>query len=422
MSIAHLFQPLLLACLLNLLVGLAAWLLTPSGAVAILNSWSHGFGSLMGFAMQMVLMLLLGHVLASAPWVYARLQALARWLSQRRGTAFWIVVLSAAISWLHWGLGLVAGALIAREVARSQPDNAVARLRYTAAAYAGFIVWHGGWSGSAPLVVATPNHNWASNLGVIPVSATLLSPLNLCLLLGITLTAALSVQFLPVTAGQIAPEVQPDTTKPPQAVTPSPGWDYVLPTGWLMVLLTAGLLLSGQQSLNLNTVILLLFGLSFALHRHSTALQQAISEGLGETAGVVLQFPLYGAMMGIMQDSGLAVMLSEQLLSVATPATFLPLAFLSAGVLNFLVPSGGGQWAVQAPVLIPVAQSLQADLGQMVIAFAWGDAWTNLIQPFWALPLLAITRIAAIDLLRLSSKVCLITGLVAILIFYGFGA
>ncbi|MBF2053027.1 MAG: short-chain fatty acid transporter [Candidatus Sericytochromatia bacterium] len=421
MPIAHLFQPLLLACLLNLLVGLAAWVLTPSGPVAILNSWSQGFGSLMGFAMQMVLMLLLGHVLASATWVYARLQALARWLSLQRGTAFWIVVLSAAISWLHWGLGLVAGALIAREVARSQPNNSVARLRYTAAAYAGFIVWHGGWSGSAPLVVATPKHNWASSLGVIPVSETLLSPLNLCLLLGIILTAALSVQFLPVKAGQLMSAAAEPEQSPPVAPQ-ARSWDYVLPTGWLMVILTACLLLSGQQSLNLNTVILLLFGLSFALHRHSTALQQAVSEGLGETAGVVLQFPLYGALMGMMQDSGLAVMLSEQLLTVATPATFLPLAFLSAGVLNFLVPSGGGQWAVQAPVLIPVAQSLQADMGQMVIAFAWGDTWTNLIQPFWALPLLAITRVQALDLLRLSSKVCLLTGIVASLIFYGFGA
>jgi short-chain fatty acids transporter len=196
----------------------------------------------------------------------------------------------------------------------------------------------------------------------------------------------------------------------------------VLPAGWLMVLLSLGLLLSGKQSLNLNTVILLLFGLSFALHRHSTALQAAVADGLGETAGVVLQFPLYGALMGMMQDSGLAVRLSESLLAIATPGTFLPLAFLSAGALNVLVPSGGGQWAVQAPVLIPVAQSLQADLGQMVIAFAWGDAWTNLIQPFWALPLLAITRVQAVDLLRLSAKVCLITGAMATLIFYGFGA
>jgi len=419
-KVSRFFEPLLLACLLNLLVVLAAWFWTESPLREVLQAWSEGFGSLMGFAMQMVLMLVLGHVLASAPGVYRLLTWLARWLSRQRGTAFWIVLLTAAISWLHWGLGLVAGALIAREVAAvDKVVDSAHLLRYTAAAYAGFIVWHGGWSGSAPLVVATPGHSWEAALGVIPVQATILSPLNLSLLLGVTVVAALTVQWLPI---RVSTSRSAEPAQPPPPAAPEPPswrWDYALPTGLAISGITTGLLLLGAQSLNLNSVILLLFGLGLSLHSHSAAFQGAVKTGLGDTAGVVVQFPLYGAIMGVMQASGLAVMLAQSLLQVTSSQLFLPLVFLSAGALNVLVPSGGGQWAVQAPVLIPVAQQMGADLGQLVVAFAWGDAWTNLIQPFWALPLLAITRVEPWPLLKISSWVCVSTGLIACGILYG---
>ena len=125
------------------------------------------------------------------------------------------------------------------------------------------------------------------------------------------------------------------------------------------------------------------------------SLQQAIRGG----AGIAIQFPFYAGIMAIMVKTGLATTLSEAFVSLAT-ADSLPLyTFLSAGLLNLFVPSGGGQWAVQAPVMIPAAQALGADLPRVAMAVAWGDAWTNLLQPFWALPLLALAGLRAKDIM-----------------------
>lgn len=408
----RLFEPFALACGLNLLVALSALLFMPVSAAALSQSWLKGFSELQGFAMQMVLMLLLGHVLAMSRGVQKPLHWLLNILSRMRHPAMGLVFVSAFLSWLHWGLGLVAGGLLAARLAQQEEP---ARLRYAAAAYAGFIVWHGGWSGSAPLVVATAGHPWEAVIGVIPVQQTLLSPLNLALLIGVTLSAMICVRFLPNTV-PLAAEVPFEEVPHSSAA----GWDYTLVLGLVLLSLSTLAFVMGWQGFDLNALIVLLFALALCLHGHYGRFQDAVVSGISATAGIVIQFPLYGAIMAMMRDSGLAVWLAEMLLAWTPPYLFLNGVFWAAGLLNLVVPSGGGQWAVQAPVIVPVAQKLGASLPQTVIAFSWGDAWTNLIQPFWALPLLAMTGVKASQLLPYTALLCAITGLAASAIFLGF--
>ncbi|MEE2862128.1 MAG: TIGR00366 family protein, partial [Pseudomonadota bacterium] len=98
-------------------------------------------------------------------------------------------------------------------------------------------------------------------------------------------------------------------------------------------------------------------------------------------------------------QSGLAASLSEWFVSISTAQTLPFWSFIAAGIVNIFVPSGGGQWAVQAPVMLPAAQALGADLPRVAMAVAWGDAWTNLLQPFWALPMLGIAGLQAKDIM-----------------------
>ena len=130
------------------------------------------------------------------------------------------------------------------------------------------------------------------------------------------------------------------------------------------------------------------------------------------TAGIVLQVPLYAGIMGMMVGSGLAVAMSEWFVSISNATTFPLFTFISAGIVNFFVPSGGGQWAVQAPIVLPAAESLGVPIHQAAMAVAFGDAWTNMVQPFWALPLLGIAGLSIKDIMGYCTVCLLWSGLV----------
>ena len=142
--------------------------------------------------------------------------------------------------------------------------------------------------------------------------------------------------------------------------------------------------------LNLNIVNFIFLMLGIALHGRPCRFLAAIGDAARGASGIIIQFPFYAGIMGMMIGSGLAASLSTLFVTISSPTTLPLFTFISAGIVNFFVPSGGGQWAVQAPVMIPAATELNVDLARISMAVAWGDAWTNMIQPFWALPALAI--------------------------------
>lgn len=142
-------------------------------------------------------------------------------------------------------------------------------------------------------------------------------------------------------------------------------------------------------NLNLNLIILIFLTLSLYLHSSPNTFLKAVAQAIGACRGIILQFPLYAGVSGMMTSSGLVDLVSLKFVEISNAHTFPLFTFLSAGLVNIFIPSGGGQWAIQGPIVVKAAQTLGADIPQTIMAFAWGDGWTNQIQPFWALPLLA---------------------------------
>nr|WP_111301926.1 short-chain fatty acid transporter [Paracoccus saliphilus] len=402
---------------LTLLAALAAVLVQGTGPLQLVRMWGDGFWELLSFSMQMLLVLVTGYILASSPPVRRILARLARLARSRGGAILLVSVVSLAASWINWGFGLVVGAIFAKELARQ------IRVDYrllVAAAYSGFVIWHGGLSGSIPLVIATPGHFTEGQIGVIPTSETIFAGWNLLIVLAVFIVVPLANRLmLPLEHEQVLvdPEQLRDRAPAPRQAAPTPAeWLETSPLLMYLVGLPglAWLLLHflNGGGLNLNVVNFLFLFAGILCHGTPRSLLAALDEGVRGGAGIVIQFPFYAGIMAIMVESGLAASLSEWFVSISTAQTLPFWSFIAAGIVNIFVPSGGGQWAVQAPVMLPAAEALGADVAKVAMGVAWGDAWTNLLQPFWALPMLGIAGLKARDIMGFCVIHLVIVGLV----------
>ncbi|NWN82117.1 MAG: short-chain fatty acid transporter, partial [Halomonas sp.] len=383
--------------------------------LAVMRMWGDGFWNLLTFSMQMLLVLVTGYMLASSPPVKRLLQRLAALAKGPGGAILLVTYVSLAASWINWGFGLVVGALFAKELAR------LVRVDYrllVASAYSGFIVWHGGLAGSVPLTVATDGHFSADQIGVIGTGSTIFAFFNLAIVVMLFIAVPLvNRMMLPDEKDSVFvdPKLLGDDEEPRVRITrPAERMENSVVLAWLvgipgLIFLVDHFFLRGG-GLNLNVVNFLFLFLAIVLHRTPRSLLESLHEAIKGGAGIVIQFPFYAGIMAIMVQSGLAASMSEALVSFATETTLPFWTFISAGIVNLFVPSGGGQWAVQAPVMIPAAQALGVDIPRMAMAVAWGDAWTNLLQPFWALPVLGIAGLKAKDIMGFCLIQLLITG------------
>ncbi len=420
-------DPFVVAVLLAVVVLVAA-MLRGTPPVAALDAFAGtGLWRLLAFAMQMALMLLFGGALATAPPVARALARLAAVPRTPRGLVALVAGTSAALGVLNWSLGLVGGALLARAAGvRARREGF--SLHYPilcAAGYVGLSVWHGGLSGSAPLKAASLadqrevlGARLADAVGAVPVEATLLSPMNLWITGGLVLLAPFAFAAM-VPAHDPAPAPCPRTAVPaPEPATDPPARGLLdrLEDAAVLSAVLALLFLAGfarrvaAGGLDLDTVILGLWAAALVAHRRPSRFLRACDENVRSCTGVLVQFPIYAGIMGVMAASGLSQALSDVVASVGREA-FLPAVFASAALLNLFVPSGGGQWAVQGPIVLAAGERLAVDPAHAVLAVAYGDQWTNMLQPFWALPLLAITGIRARDLVGLSAVWMLFAGL-----------
>ncbi|MGO3215219.1 MAG: short-chain fatty acid transporter [Halomonas sp.] len=413
----YLPDPYIFVLLLTLIASVAAIAIERQSPLAVLRFWGDGFWGLLTFSMQMLLVLVTGFMLASSPPVKRILQKIAGTAKTPGGAIILVTLVSLAASWINWGFGLVVGALFAKELAR------LVRVDYrllVASAYSGFVVWHGGLAGSIPLTIATEGHFAADQIGVIGTGSTIFAFFNIaiviCLFIAIPLVNRMmlpdekdSVYVDPKVLDD-EPEPMGRITRPAEKLENSMALALLVGVPGLLFLLDHFLLRGG--SLNLNVVNFLFLFLAIVLHRTPRNLLNSLNEAIKGGAGIVIQFPFYAGIMAIMVQSGLAESMSEWLVSFATATTLPFWSFISAGIVNLFVPSGGGQWAVQAPVMLPAAQALGADISRVAMAVAWGDAWTNLLQPFWALPVLAIAGLKAKDIMGFCLIQLFITGII----------
>ncbi len=414
----------LFAVILTLIAFGAAWGLTDTPFMGVVGAWGDGLWALLGFAMQMILVLITGHTMASSKPIRKVLQALASIPSSGVGAAMLASFVTALACFLNWGFGLIVGALLARELARRVKDTDYAFT--VAAAYSGFVVWHGGLSGSIPLAVATKGHIVEKLLvdnglpAIIPVSDTFCSVSNLIITGGMIITLPLLIKLIAPAKEKIVP-VDPEVLKEPEDIgmpdvmTPATRLEHSPVISILLGVLGLIYLVNyfrtaGFNGLNLNIVIMIFMWAGIILHKNPINYVRAMNEAIKGSAGIAIQFPLYGGIQGIMLKTGLAALIANGFVSISTEVTFPLYTFLAGGIINVFVPSGGGQWIVQGPINIPAGLALGVDPAKVAMSIAYGDQWTNMLQPFWALPLLGIAKLGVRDIMGYCTMTLLWTG------------
>ena len=421
-------DPFLFAIILTIVVFVASMIGTQQSPIALVNSWgnSSGFWGLLSFSMQMALVLVLGSAMASAKICKKILGAIASIAKDKKSAILVTTFVSTVCCWLNWGFGLIAGALLAKEVARRVKDVDYPLL--IASAYSGFVIWHAGLSGSIPLQMGA--EGGTEILGVTysaPITQTIFHPVNLGMVLIILI-------LMPLVNYAMHPDAAHTLTVDPALLVEEEEKTYTINTPaekiehnkvlWVITLVLGFAYIiyyfaTKGFNLDLNIVNMIFMFLGILLHGDLRKYVDAIGDAAGGAAGILLQFPFYAGIMGLMvatnPETGvsLASIIANFFTSISNNITFPMLTFLSAGIINFFVPSGGGQWAVQAPIVMPAATQMGIDYGRSAMAIAWGDQWTNMIQPFWALPALGVAGLSARNIMGYLVIVTIFTGVVA---------
>ncbi|WP_042222372.1 short-chain fatty acid transporter [Oceanobacillus manasiensis] len=403
----------LFAIILTLAVFILGMIFTDSSPVDMVSYWGDGFWDLLAFAMQMSLIVVTGYILASTPAVRNLLKKVST-LANTPPQAILLVTFVASIACIiNYGFGLVVGALFAIHVAKRVPSVDYRILM--ASAYSGFLLWHGGLSASIPLLIATPGHFMEDTMGTVPVTETLFSSFNLFIVFFLLFTLPFVNRFLmksrdPLNQGDAhlwRPESidgsNEETEEEKAAETPAEKLENSQVLSVFIGLLGFGFIvyffIQNGFDLNINIVNFIMLFLGILFHRTPRRFLNSVTNAVKNVGGIIVQFPFYAGIMGMMVASGLSEQMSMAFVNMSNSFTFPLFSFLSAGLVNFFVPSGGGQWAVQGPIMIPAALDLGVDTAKTAVAVAWGDAWTNMIQPFWALPLLAIAGLKVRDIM-----------------------
>jgi short-chain fatty acids transporter len=422
----HLFErympdPFVLAIGLTALTAILALLIAPRGSPEIIAStWYNGIFAILGFAFQMILILATGHALAHAPVVARRLHRLVA-LARTPNQAVVLTFLVAAIaSLLNWGFGLVVGAILARQVAR---EIKVDFGWLVAAAYSGFVVWASGVSSSIALTQAS--HGNALNIvekltgQLVPLSDSVFAMFNwLPTLLVILVMPIVFIAIRPADADVVAfvPEAEAPPPAAPVSNTPARRLDRS-PAGSLF-LVGSGLAaifvlwLQGKLTLDVNMVILIFLIAGIGLHGSPVAYGTAMKNAARQTGGMMLQYPFYGGIMGIMSGTGLADSISKAFVVVSSGHTLPFWSYICSLIITFFVPSGGGHWAVQGPFVVPAAVTLHASMAGSAMAVAMGEQVANMLQPFWALPVVAMAGIGIQRVMGYTVMTFAVTGVI----------
>ena len=427
--------------ILTIVVFIAAMPVAGMNPIEVANAWGSGVWGLLAFSMQMALVLVLGSALANAPAIKRIIVKLAGVPKKPAGAVAFVTIISAICCFINWGFGLIIGALLAKEVAKK-----IKGLDYRliiAAAYSGFVIWHSGISGSIPLgMTALDVDGTVANTGgavteVVPTSQTIFSAWNLIMVVAVVVVVAIVNAKMHPDAKHVVsidPKLLEDApeaveTKAKKDRTPAEKLENSMILSYIVVVIGAVYLIyyfvnagSILNALSLNIVNLIFLILGIAFHKTPIGYVKAIMESAESAGGIILQFPFYAGIQGMMVTAGsngvsLASAISNGFVSISTPRTFPVLCYLAAGIVNFFVPSGGGQWAVQGPIMMPAGLKLGVTPAVTAMGIAWGDAWTNMLQPFWALPALGIAGLGARDIMGYCAIVLIVSGIVTALGF-----
>ena len=432
-------DPFIFCTVLTIVVFIFAIPAAGANPLQLVDAWGGGVWALLAFSMQMALVVVTGTAFATAPPIKRFLQKLAASAKSPAQGVMLVAVIAAIATFVNWGFGLVVGALLGREVAK-QVKGVDYRL-VIATGYSMFVIWHAGISGSIPLSLNTPA-NLDPELGMantggavtelIPTTETIFAPWNLItiVIVVIALTILLGKMHpAPEDTFGVDPELlkdearqYPKPTTPAEKIENSPVLSMIIGIAGLVYLIHY-FAQKGLNGLDLNTVNFIFLILGILLHKTPIRYVHAVGDAASGAAGVMLQFPFYAGIQALMVFSGgstgtsLAAVISNFFVSISNHVTFPIFTFLAAGIVNFFVPSGGGQWTVQGPIMMPAGLELGVKPAMTAMGIAWGDAWTNLVQPFWALPALGVAGLTARDIMGYCAVSLIISGIIVCIAF-----
>ena len=435
----------LLATVIVILAGVA---FTPSSLPEVIDAWGKGFWELIPFTLQMALIIITGYVLATSQPVGRVIRGLAAWPTTPRNAVALVTFFAMASSWFNWGFSLIFSAVLAREIARR-----VAGVDYRALAAASFLgigsIWAQGLSGSAALQMATPGalqpqiraivaHGGLVADGLISFRHTIfLWQSLLSVVVEIALVTGVMWLVTPPagrgrTARDLGIALGQSEIEPPAAVartTPGQWLEHSPVLNWLIVLIGGTYLVryfmaAGEplSAINLNIVNLTFLLLGFLLHKTPARLMHAVQGATPAVWGVILQFPFYAGIAGIITSTHLSQQIAHAFVGISSTRTFPAIVATYSAVLGVFVPSGGSKWVVEAPYVMAAAHQLKVHLGWVVASYDLGEALANLVQPFWMLPILGLFRLRARDVMGYTFIVFLILVPVVLLMVTLLGA
>ena len=415
----------LFVIILSILTFVLAITLTNASSTETLKAWGGGLPKLFTFTAQICIVMITAHALAHTKPIEKVLTKLGD-IPKKPFQAYALVTfISGLASLFAWSFGLIVGGISAKFIAIGCEKKKI-KIHYpllVASAYSGYVIWHMGYSSSAALFVASEGHSLVSKIGVIPVTQTIFNNFNITVAL---FTLAAITIICPLMRPSTEKEILEINTKLLNSTNKTENRSEVktlaqaiennrflsIFTGLSLIGYVAAVYMEKGFFLDLNIVSWTFLSIGLLLANSPIHYVKLVNNASLTVGPIILQYPFYAGIMGIMGDTGLIKILADGITTIATSETLGFFSFLSGGLVNMFIPSGGGQWAVQGPVMIEAAQSLNVKPYVIVLGVAYGDQWTNMIQPFWTIPLLAIAGLHMRQIMGYTFVIFIVTGVI----------
>lgn len=419
----YLPDPFVFAIALTLLTFILAVAVQHANPITSILDWGKGFWSLLAFTTQMAVILAAGYVLANSPVVDRLLDRIVAGISSPKAAIVTATLVGGIGSYLNWGFGLIIGGVIARKLA-----TRVEGVHYPliiASAYSGFTFYGLGLSATIPLTIATPGHPLQKSMGVIGLDQTIFSPpmliTTLVLLIVLPfLNAAMHpkpgqpVRGISEAAAENPVQAKPLTEEKTFASRLNNSRILSMVIGAVGIVYVVAAMATGA-SVDLNLINFIILFLGIILLGTPIAYVGKLNEGIKTVSGIILQFPFYAGIMAIMGGSGLVETISHWFVGISTAQTLPFWGLVSSFFINFFAPSGGGHWVIQGPFMIDAAHQLGASLPETSMSVMLGNAWNDLVQPFWILPALALSKLKLKDIMGYTVIDMIVVGVIYIL-------